>query len=96
MLCAIENVNKKLEVVLNYRFWSRSRQKEEYAKVNEFYRDSKYLVSTLRRFNEKNEEKNEKHSLISISELSQDEVKDIRTDYRKGLNYIIEFIENWE
>ena len=45
---------------------------------------------------EKNEEKNEKHSLISISELSQDEVKDIRTDYRKGLNYIIEFIENWE
>ena len=93
---AIEDVNKKLEIVLNYRFWARSRQKEEYAKVSEFYRDSRYLISTIRRCQESPGQKNDQTSIVGIQTLDPDQVADIRSDYLKGLYFVIEFIENWE
>ncbi len=91
ILDAVWDVNKRMEVILNYRFWARSKQKEEYNRINGFYRDSRYLISTLRRSQEKRED-----SLVGLGTLNEAEIRDIRTDYRKVLYYIIEFIENWE
>ncbi len=91
ILDAVWDVNKRMEVILNYRFWARSKQKEEYNRINGFYRDSRYLISTLRRSQEKRED-----SLVGLGALNAAEIRDIRTDYRKVLYYIIEFIENWE
>lgn len=114
VLEAISEVNKRLEVILNYRFWARSRQKEEYARISKFYRDSRFLISTMRRYRESvagedavavpssgpvipesRDLKNDGRSLLSIETFQNSDLWDVCTDYEKGLNYIIEFIENW-
>ncbi len=97
MLYVAESVNEQLEVVLNYRFWSRGKQRDEFAKVYDFFRDSRYLVSTLQRVKEQNggRETAEKESLVAISALKPRELSDIRAEYQKGLSYTIEFFENW-
>ena len=95
LLKAIQRVNVHLETALNYRFWTRSKQREEYNKINVFYRDSLYLVSTLRRSLESETIPGEHKSLLSISSLEAEQLEDIRSDYYDGLTFIIEFIENW-
>ena len=88
----IQEVTTKLEVVLNYRFWARSSRKEEYNRAYSFYQDSRYLISTLRRNDDK---AGGQDSIVAVSGLSDKQIDDIKTDYRTGLNYIIDFIENW-
>ena len=88
----IQEVTAKLEVVLNYRFWARSSKKEEYNRAYSFYQDSRYLISTLRRNDDK---AGGQDSIVAVSGLSDKQIDDIKTDYRTGLNYIIDFIENW-
>lgn len=95
LLKAIQRVNAHLETALNYRFWTRSKQRKEYNKINAFYRDSLYLVSTLRRSLESETIPEEHKSLLSISSLEAEQLEDIRSDYYDGLMFIIEFIENW-
>ncbi len=97
LLAAIDDVNKEMEVILSYRFWARGKQKDEYLKVNDFYRDSKYAVSTIRRSLDNKEPSSENdRSLVSIAPLRKEELDDIISDYQKGLSFTIEFIENWE
>ena len=97
LLDEIEDVNKQMEVVLSYRFWTRGKQKETFLKVNDFFRDSKYAVSTIRRSLEHKElSSTGDESLVSITPLGKDELEDIRSDYQKGLSFTIEFIKNWE
>ncbi len=91
----VERVNLQLELILNYRFWARSPKIDDYRKINEFYVDTKYLISTIRRFNEAQTIKAGEESLVSIQVLPEEELADIQTDYRKGLTYIIDFLENW-
>ena len=91
----VQNVNNQLEVILNYRFWPRSRQKEEYKKINEFFQDSKYLISTIRRYIEAQKTPELGDTLIGIASLNNDEIEDIQSDYKNGLRYIINFIEAW-
>ncbi len=88
---AMSEVNKQMEIVLNYRFWTRGKYKDAYLKVNNFYKDSKYAASAIHRSLEEDDT-----SLVSIKSLRRDELEDIRSDYQKGLSYTIEFIENWE
>ena len=87
----IQEVTARLEVVFNYRFWARSAKKEEYSKAYSFYQDSRYLISTLRR----NGEDTGQGSIVGVGNLSEEQIGDIKKDYRTGLNYIIDFIENW-
>ena len=95
LLPIVQNVNNKLEVILNYRFWPRSRQKEDYKKINEFYMDSKYLISTIRRYVEAQNQTGEEASLVGINKLKKEDLDDIQSDYRNGLLFIIDFIESW-
>lgn len=90
LLEAVQNVNRRLEVVLNYRFWGRSRQREDYEKVNVFFQDSRFLISTLRRSMEWQDT-----SLVGIPALDDRMLEDIRADYADGLAYVIEFLNNW-
>lgn len=92
----IKKVNDRLEVIVNYRFWARSSVNDDYRKIQRFYQDSRYLLSTVRRAIESGDAGQEKLSLASISDLEAEEKNDILTDYRKGLNYIIDFVENWQ
>ena len=97
LLAAIADVNKQMEVILSYRFWARGKQKDAYLKVNDFYRDSKYAVSTIRRsLDNKENDIADERSLVSIQPLCKEELDDIISDYQKGLSFTIEFIENWE
>ena len=91
----IKNVSSQMEVVLNYRFWGRSKLREEYLKINEFNRDSRYLVSALNRSIENESASGDRKSLVAI-DLNPEQIEDIRTDYYDGLLFIIEFIETWE
>ena len=93
LLNAISEVNKQMEIVLNYRFWTRGKYKDAYLRVNNFYKDSKYAVSTIQR---SLDETDNGKSLVSIADLGKDELEDIRSGYQRGLSYTIEFIENWE
>ena len=95
LLQAVSDVNKELEVILNYRFWARSKQKDEVGKINEFYSDSRYLVSTIRRHQDAQKTPEAGRSLVGIPSLEPEELEDIRSDYQNGLSYVIEFIENW-
>ena len=96
MLKLLQDVNDQLEIVMNYRFWARTKRKEEYNKINEFYQDSKYMISTIRRFLEAERAKDLGRSLIAIPDLDESELDDIQSDYRNGLSFIIEFMENWD
>ena len=91
LLDNLQEVNDKLEVILSYRFWARSKRKEEYNKISQFHFDTRYLISTLRR----SLETDKKESLLTMPELRQEEIDDIKVDYKKGLYYIIDFLENW-
>lgn len=105
LLPIVQKVNNKLEVILNYRFWVRSKKKEDYKKINVFYADSKYLISTIRRYVEAKEDQGsnaavesremESGSLVRIPVLGEEDLEDIQSDYRNGLMYIIDFIESW-
>ncbi len=95
MLPLMQDINDHLEVIMNYRFWQRTKRKEDFMKINTFYQDSKYLISTLRRCLEVKDNKELKRSLVSVNYLNDEEKADIRDDYRKGLSFIIEFVENW-
>ncbi|MCR5155875.1 MAG: hypothetical protein K6C96_04260 [Butyrivibrio sp.] len=95
LLPIVQKVNNKLEVILNYRFWVRSKKKEDYKKINVFYADSKYLISTIRRYVEAQEAKAGSDSLVGIPALGKEDLDDIQSDYRNGLMYIIDFIESW-
>lgn len=94
LLQMVQNVNNKLEVILNYKFWAHGKKKEDYKKITEFYADSKYLISTIRRYVEHKNGGSSK-SLVGIEELKQDALEDIQSDYGNGLMFIIDFIENW-
>ena len=96
LLRAIYDASKQMEIILSYRFWARSKYKDTYLRVNNFYRDSKYTISTIRRSIEKDVSFTDEKSLVYIGNLSLDEIEDIRSDYEMGLSYTIEFIENWE
>ena len=95
----VRRVNGQLEVVLNYRFWGRSTKKEEYSRISEFCQDSRYLISTMRRQQDAHRPSdgmnNGVQSLVGVGKLSDEQMSDIWTDYKKGLAYIIDFIENW-
>ncbi|MBE5826408.1 MAG: hypothetical protein E7307_07190 [Butyrivibrio sp.] len=95
LLTNVQKVNNKLEVILNYRFWVRSKKKDDYKKINVFYADSKYLISTIRRYVEAQESKAGGDSLVGIPALGKEDLDDIQSDYRNGLMYIIDFIESW-
>ena len=95
LLPIVQKVNNKLEVILNYRFWVRSKKKEDYKKINVFYADSKYLISTIRRYVEAQEAEADSDSLVGIPALGKEDLDDIQSDYRNGLMYIIDFIESW-
>ena len=89
----VREVNGKLEVVLNYRFWGRSTKKEEYGRIAGFCQDSRYLISTMRRLEDGTQSGT--GSLVGVAKLTEEQMDDIWTDYKKGLAYIIDFMENW-
>ena len=91
----IQGVNEKLEVVVNYRFWTRSSVNNDYQKIQRFYQDSRYLLSTIRRAIESSEPEHQDKSLAAITGLEPVEKEDILVDYRRGLKYIIDYVENW-
>ena len=92
----IQGVNEKLEVVVNYRFWTRSSVNNDYQKIQRFYQDSRYLLSTIRRAIESSDPEHQDMSLAAITGLEPVEKADILTDYRRGLKYIIDYVENWQ
>lgn len=96
ILETVEKVNRRLEVILNYRFWSRSKQREEYVRIYDFCCDSRYLISALRRSVEKGTVKGEPSVFaISSEELNTEKLKQICAEYMASLMEIIEFFENW-
>ncbi|MBQ6603425.1 MAG: hypothetical protein IJH99_08510 [Eubacterium sp.] len=92
-LANVEDVTGRLEVILNYRFWSRSRKQAEHRKLSAFYEDSRYLISTVHRSLEAD---GAGPSLVAVGPLTDGEWKEIRDKYRYGLWYMIEFVENWK
>lgn len=96
LLSMVEDVNGSLEVILNYRFWVHGRHKDEHKKLTEFYQDSKYLISTIRRDLDAQGRPEAGKSLVSIPPLDDKEIEDIKANYKNGLIYIIHFIENWD
>ena len=92
----IQAVNEKLEVVVNYRFWTRSSVSDDYQKIQRFYQDSRYLLSTVRRAIESSEPGQTDKSLAAIISIEPVEKADILMDYRRGLRYIIDYVENWQ
>ncbi len=87
-------ISNRLEIVMDYRFWERGKQQEEFRKIKWFFQDSKYLISTIQRCNEV-QDSSQGRSLVSIPALNERELEDIRSDYMKGLAYTIVFFENW-
>lgn len=96
ILKTVEETNHRLEVVLNYRFWARSKQREEYVGIHEFCHDSRYLISALRRFQkERASEGSFPVFGISSDELNAEKAERICAEYAASLAEIIEFFENW-
>ena len=87
-----EHMTGKLEEILNYRFWARSRKAAEYRKLDAFCKDSRYFISTIRR---SMENPSEPDSLVAIRPLKEEEWDEIREEYSYGLWYLLEFVENW-
>ena len=95
VLESIKEVNNQLEIIMSYRFWVRSKVKKEYGIINVFHNDSKYLISTMERYLEAKKGKAVSGSLIEISTLEPRDIEDIYSDYGRGLEYILDFIKNW-
>lgn len=99
ILKAAVDVDEKLQLVLNYRFWERDKHRDNYNKIKTFYEDNRYLISTIRRsrdyLRESESTPKDKVSLLAVPELTEAEIDDIVSDYDYALNYIIEFLENW-
>lgn len=96
LLNIVQQVNYEVAIILNYKFWARSKHKEDYKKIKEFYRDSRYLISTIRRYRESIGSGCLGSSVINIDKITDLELTDIQEEYRKGLRFIIFFVENWE
>ena len=94
LLSAVKDITRELEIMLNYRFWGRSRRREDYEKINEFYQDSRFLLSTLERYLE-GEDEEEGPGLLSIRALAESDLREMRGEYCDGLVFIINFVENW-
>ena len=90
----VRKVNYHLEIMINYRFWMHEKDREGINRIKTFYRDSKYLMSTIRR-NEEPFDGENPHSVLTIEELNASEIDVIKKNYSEGLNYTIGFIENW-
>lgn len=92
----------QLEALVSYRFWARSKQKEEFEKIRVFHEDSRYLISLIKRLTEPPKRSNlsesteQPKSLAAVLPLNRTQLKEIRNAYRNGLLFIIEFIENRE
>ena len=91
----IEKVNNQLEIVLNYRFWEFGKHRDDYYKVRKFYRDSRYLLSSLCRYIEDRNSAEGKDSIVSIPALSDEEFAEIKKNYLDGLSLIAELIQTW-
>lgn len=92
----VEQTNRRLEVVLNYRFWTRGKQREEYARIREFCYDSRYLVSTLRRFDEGAAPEGGRSAFeISSADLDDKKARQVCVEYAASLTEAVEFFENW-
>ncbi len=87
----ILNINQQLEIILAYRFWAYSRRKGEYKKIQAFMRDSKYLISDIRRSREYTASG---ESIFAIAPLGEEEIEAIKQNYREGLFYILDFVDN--
>ena len=96
LLMTVQGVNNELEVILKYRFWVRSKQKEKYKEITDFYHDSKYLISTILRYMEYEKDEKLKQTLVWIPKMDDDEMKDIRDAYQKGLFFIKDFVEEFD
>ena len=94
LLSAVKDITRELEIMLNYRFWGRSRRREDYEKISEFYQDSRYLSSTLQRYLE-GEDMASGGSLLTIRALEDADLREMRGEYCDGLVFIINFVENW-
>lgn len=89
---AIYDINRRMEVILNYRFWIRSKQKEEYDKIIEYHRDCRYMISTIQR----SMETDETDSLLRIKPLDKPKLEELLSDYRGELSYIIELVQDYK
>ena len=96
LLMTVQGVNNELEVILKYRFWVRSKQKEKYKEITDFYHDSKYLISTILRYMEYEKDEKLKQTLVWIPKMDDDEMKDIRDAYKNGLFFIRDFVEEFD
>ena len=94
-LPGMEHLTAEIELLLNYRFWGYNKRAAEYRRINTFYQDSRYLLSSLRRSLETKEAGAKEASLVAVDRLSDGEWTEICADYRKGLWYLAEFVENW-
>ena len=92
-LQTLQKADTQLEALVSYRFWARSKQKEEFEKIRVFHEDSRYLISLLGRFSDPS---GQPKSLAAVLPLNRTQIEEIRKEYRKGLLFIIEFIENRE
>ena len=92
-LQTLQKADTQLEALVSYRFWARSKQKEEFEKIRVFHEDSRYLISLIKRLSESTEQPK---SLAAVLPLNRTQLKEIRNAYRNGLLFIIEFIENRE
>ncbi len=91
VLDAVIRTNRQLEKALSYRFWVFSRQRDGYKKIEEFYRDSRYLASALERCGNLQKA----GSAVSVP-FTDGELKTVCRAYGDGLIRIIEFLENWD
>ena len=101
-LQTLQKADTQLEALVSYRFWARSKQKEEFEKIRVFHEDSRYLISLIKRLTEPPKRSNlsesteQPKSLAAVLPLNRTQLKEIRNAYRNGLLFIIEFIENRE
>ena len=94
----VQEVNEILNVILRFRFLSQKNvYKKEYLEICEFYEESKYLINMLVRYKEKKnlgEENNLANTVLWIPYIEEDEMKEIKVDYRNGLIFILWFLRN--
>lgn len=92
LLQLMQQVERRLEVIVNYRFWGRKGYREEFKRIRDFYSDNKYLISTVARYSETDG----MNSLVSVSSLEEEDKRSLFEEYRKGLVFVKVFIKEWE
>lgn len=94
ILSTIEDMNDELGKILSYRFWERNAQSDDYNKITDFHSGSRYLISTLKRYDNSLKNSGTSDTIVGIQPLSPQEIDDMISDYITGLEFILEFVDD--